>query len=114
MSSGKPSRAVLQSLEKRESEESFNVERFKDRLFNLSKTAGKEEKAVKAQEVPAPATEPTNILIRTIESGGTNNGSKESDESLYDQIKRKYMNEANSAESQTHQQPPYQTINHSS
>ena len=101
MSSGKPSGAVLQSLEKRESEESFNVERFKDRLFNLSKTAGKEEKAAaKAVEAPAQATEPTNILIRTIESGGTNNGSKESDESLYDQIKRKYMNEANSVESQ--------------
>ena len=74
----------------------------------MSKTAVKEEKSTAVKQTDDESHPPntsTNIVIKTIDS----NENKESEESLYDQIKRKYM--MNSANSESIQ---YQTIHHHS
>ena len=43
---GQSRAASALEIQKRSSEESFNVERFKDRLFNLSQAAGKEQPTI--------------------------------------------------------------------
>ena len=107
-------------IQKRSSEESFNVERFKDRLFNLSQASGKEQPPTQNPTIsnspsvagggpmPSDRQSPSqmNIVIKAItdidesssvaavDTAGKSMGSlhhDDSKDSLYDQIKKKYM-----------------------
>ena len=103
------------ALEKRASEESFNVERFKDRLFNLSQTATKKDvtttpdlSAKKATTEGSPSDlKQTNILIRPVSCLSSVQEMSQglvkdaSADSLYEQIKKKYMATHQSTESLT-------------
>lgn len=99
------------SLAKQNSEESFNVEKFKDRLFNLSHTAGKEKpsasKAFDGVDLGdsiglSSDKRPTNIIIKTVSDQNKSfASSSKQDQSalqdpLYEKIRLKYMQNSNS------------------